>query len=328
MHRFLKNILIVSLFIIALHLMLGALGDGSTDNFYLRFTSSKQNSLIIGTSRSAQGIHPNILDSVLNLGDINSMYNYSFSINNSSYGKEYYYAIKNKINESGKNGLFIITVDPWAISSDTTLHDNEIDIDIESIFHSMKYYNSCPNYEYLIKNYKKGWGNILLKRIESNILFRNRHYFGKIDGSFTYLRKDGLLEVYTSMDSVYVIKNIQKKISHYNRSMSCNKFSEFRFSYLRKTIQLLKKHGEVYLVRMPVHTSLLKIENSFDPKFDKRIMSLANSTHAEYLNFAGNSTQYSYTDGNHLYIKDAKIFSIELAERIKYSQSLANKELN
>jgi hypothetical protein len=107
----------------------------------------------------------------------------------------------------------------------------------------MKYYNSYPNYEYLIKKYKKGWGNILLKRIESNILLRSRHSFSKINGSFTYLRKDGLLEIYTSMDSIYVRKNIQKKINHYNRSMSRNKFSEFRFSYLRRTIQLLKDRG-------------------------------------------------------------------------------------
>ena len=315
MHRFLKNIFIVSLFIIALHLILGALADGSTDNFYLRFTSSKQNSLIIGTSRSAQGIHPNILDSVLNLEENNGIYNYSFSINNSSYGKEYYYAIKNKINESAKNGLFIITVDPWAISSDTTLNDNEIDI--ESIFYSKKHYNSYPNYEYLIKNYKKGWGNILLKRIESNILIRNQNSLSKIKGAFTYLRKDGLLEVYTSMDSTYVKQNIQKKVYNYNTSMSSNKFSKFRFLYLRKTIQLLKKHGEVYLVRMPVHTSLFKIEDSFDPQFDKRIMNLANKTNVDYLNFADNATQYSYTDGNHLYINDAKIFSNQLAERIK-----------
>ena len=315
MHRFLKNILIVSLFIIALHLILGTLADGSTDNFYLRFTSSKQNSLIIGTSRSAQGIHPNILDSVLNLEENNGIYNYSFSINNSSYGKEYYYAIKNKINESAKNGLFIITVDPWAISSDTTLNNNEIDI--ESIFYSKKHYNSYPNYEYLIKNYKKGWGNILLKRIESNILIRNQNSLSKIKGAFTYLRKDGLLEVYTSMDSTYVRQNIQKKVHDYNTSMSSNKFSKFRFLYLRKTIQLLKKHGEVYLVRMPVHTSLFKIEDSFDPQFDKRIMNLANKTNVDYLNFADNATQYSYTDGNHLYINDAKIFSNQLAERIK-----------
>ena len=46
------------------------------NNFYLRFTSPKHNSLIIGTSRSAQGIHPNIIDSILNLEDINSIYNY------------------------------------------------------------------------------------------------------------------------------------------------------------------------------------------------------------------------------------------------------------
>jgi len=320
MNRFLRNILIVSLCIVAVHIMLGIFADGSTDNFYLRFTSSKQNSLIIGTSRSAQGIHPDMLDSVLNLKDNNSIYNYSFSINNSSYGKEYYNAIENKINESVTNGLFIITIDPWAISSDSTLHDNEIDIN--SILYSKKYYNSYPNYEYLIKNYKKGWGNILLKRIESNILFRNQNSLNKIKGSFTFLRKDGLLEVYTSMDSAYVKQNTQNKVHSYNISMSRNKFSKFRFLYLKKTIQLLKKHGEVYLVRMPVHTSLLTIENSFYPLFDKKMINLANSTHVAYLNFVNSSTQYSYTDGNHLYIEDAKIYSIKLAERIKNYQRL------
>ena len=320
MNRFLRNILIVSLCIVAVHIMLGIFADGSTDNFYLRFTSSKQNSLIIGTSRSAQGIHPDMLDSVLNLKDNNSIYNYSFSINNSSYGKEYYNAIENKINESVTNGLFIITIDPWAISSDSTLHDNEIDIN--SILYSKKYYNSYPNYEYLIKNYKKGWGNILLKRIESNILFRNQNSLNKIKGSFTFLRKDGLLEVYTSMDSAYVKQNTQNKVHSYNISMSRNKFSKFRFLYLKKTIQLLKKHGEVYLVRMPVHTSLLTIENSFYPLFDKKMINLANSTHVAYLNFVDSSTQYSYTDGNHLYIEDAKIYSIKLAERIKNYQRL------
>ena len=320
MNRFLRNILIASLCIVTIHIILGLFANGSTDNFYLRFTSSKQNSLIIGTSRSAQGIHPDILDSVLNLKDNNSIYNYSFSINNSSYGKEYYNAIENKINESVTNGLFIITIDPWAISSDSTLHDNEIDIN--SILYSKKYYNSYPNYEYLIKNYKKGWGNILLKRIESNILFRNQNSLSKIKGSFTFLRKNGLLEVYTSMDSAYVKQNTQNKVHSYNISMSRNKFSKFRFLYLKKTIQLLKKHGEVYLVRMPVHTSLLTIENSFYPLFDKKMINLANSTHVAYLNFVDSSTQYSYTDGNHLYIEDAKIYSINLAERIKNYQRL------
>ena len=323
MHKFIKNILLIALFIIILHLILGEVANGSTDNFYQRFTGSKKNSLIIGTSRSAQGIHPNIIDSVLNLDKNNKIYNYSFSINNSSYGKEYYYAIKNKLNSLVKNGLFIVTVDPWSISADTTLYSNEIDI--ESIFHSMKYHNSTPNYEYLIKNYKKGWGNIFLKYIESNILSRNQNSLKRIKGSFTYLRQDGLLEVYTSMDSIYVKKNIQKKISHYSNSMSKNRFSEFRFSYLIETIKLLQDHGTVYLVRMPIHTSLLELENAFDPEFDKRIIKLANSINVEYLNFTDESIQYSYTDGNHLYIKDANKYSIRLANRIKESYSLLKK---
>ena len=315
MYRFLKNILIISFIIIAIHLILANFDDGSTDNFYLRFTSPKQNSLIIGTSRSAQGIHPDIIDSILDLEEINSMYNYSFSINNSSYGEQYYNAIKNKINTESKDGLFIVTVDPWSISLDTTLNEHEIDI--ESVFYSMRYYNSSPNYEYLIKQYKKGWGNILLKRIESNILSNKIDDIGKVNGSYTYLRKDGLLEVYTRMDSSYVSQNIQKKIKSYIKLVARNKFSDYRFDYLKKTIELLNDYGKVYLVRMPVHKSLLKIEDSFDPYFDKRMIILANNMDIEYLDFSIESDEYSYTDGNHLYIEDAKRFSVTLSERIK-----------
>jgi len=297
-----------------LHLILAQFADGSTDNFYLRFTSPEKNSLIIGTSRSAQGIHPDVLDSILEIKEINSMYNYSFSVNNSSYGEQYYNAIKNKINKDSDNGLFIVTVDPWSISMDTTLNENEIDV--ESLLYSIKCYNSSPNYEYLIKKYKKGWGNILFKRIES-IFYEKIGDIGDINGSYTYLRNDGLLEVYTRMDSAYVSSNIKKKINSYVKLVAKNKFSEYRFDYLKKTIELLKYYGEVYLVRIPVHESLLSIEDSFDSGFDNRMMALANNMHIEYLNFSILSAEYSYTDGNHLYIEDAKRFSVLLSESVK-----------
>ncbi len=314
MYRFIQNILIISSSVVVLHLILAQFSDGSTDNFYSRFTSPKQNSLIIGTSRAAQGIHPEILDSILNLEKVNSIYNYSFSLNNSSYGEQYFNAIKKKINTESKNGIFIVTIDPWSISVDTTL--NESEIDIESIFYSMKYYNSSPNYEYLIKKYKKGWGNLLLKRIESDILSNNKNTIRKINGSYTYLRKDGLLEVYTRMDSAYASNNIKNKVKSYLKLVSKNKFSEFRFNYLKKTIKLLNDHGKVYLVRVPVHKSLLTIEDAFDPDFNKRIQTLANNMNIEYLDHSIYSDKYSYTDGNHLYIEDAKKFSINLSEDI------------
>ena len=314
MHRFIRNIFIVSFLIVALHIILAQFADGSTDNFYLRFTSPEKSSLIIGTSRSAQGIHPDILDSILETQEINSMYNYSFSVNNSSYGEQYYNAIKNKINKDSDNGLFIVTVDPWSISLDTTLNENEIDV--ESLLYSMRYYNSAPNYEYLIKKYKKGWGNILFKRIES-VFYDKIGDIGGINGSYTYLRNDGLLEVYTRMDSAYVSNNIKKKTNSYVKLVAKNKFSEYRFDYLKRTIELLKDYGEVYLVRIPVHESLLSIEDSFYPGFDNRMITLSNNMHIEYLNFSNISDDYSYTDGNHLYIEDAKRFSIFLSESIK-----------
>jgi translation elongation factor P/translation initiation factor 5A len=78
---------------------------------------------------------------------------------------------------------------------------------------------------------------------------------------------------------------------------------------------------------MPVHSSLLKIENSFDSEFNNRMINFANRNNLEYLNFTNDSIQYSYTDGNHLYIKDAKKYSIRLAEKIKHFQNIDNKKL-
>ena len=45
-----------------------SLADGATDAFYLKFATPKQSSLIVGSSRAAQGIIPNII----NDNDINT----------------------------------------------------------------------------------------------------------------------------------------------------------------------------------------------------------------------------------------------------------------
>lgn len=298
---------------IFLHVFLAFFSDGSTDNFYLRLTSSKKNSLILGTSRSAQGIHPNILDSILD--SKYEIYNYSFSVNNSSYGKVYYDAIKCKLNKNVKDGIFILTVDPWSISADVSL--DTLYIDQSSILFDIRNCNIYPNYEYLIKHFNKGWGSILVKRLERTILFQKGSDLENITGSYTFLRDDGLLEVYTNMDSLYVRKNISKKIKYYSRSMSNNKISFYRFNYLDRMIKLLMNHGDVVLVRMPVHKSLFRIENLFIPDFDVIIQELAENYNIEYLNFTSDNEEYRFTDGNHLYLEDAILFTRSLAREIK-----------
>ena len=312
MNKFLFKLVLLIIFIFLLHLIFSFFSDGSTDNFYLRLTSKKQNSMILGTSRSAQGIHPSVIDTVFK--NKYKMYNFSFSVNNSSYGKVYYDAISSKINKNVKDGIFIMTVDPWSISSkiglDTTM------IDYNSILKNLSNYNIFPNYHYLLKNYNKGWGSILLKKIEYKIL-RNKSSLENFNGSFTFLQHDGLLRVYTNMDSVYVKNNTKRKIKHYENYMSKNVFSNYRYNYLEKTINLLKMHGDVFLIRMPIDDNLYNLENTMFPKFNNQMNVLTKKHNLKYLNYTNVNDKFLYTDGNHICYTDAINFSNILANDIK-----------
>ena len=71
---------------------------------------------------------------------------------------------------------------------------------------------------------------------------------------------------------------------------------------------------------MPVDKRMLVIENMLDPVFNDRLTDLSLQHGVKYLVYDDDG--YIFPDGNHLYINDAKIFSIKLAERIKKIQSL------
>ena len=319
MKLFIKKILAFTLLIIIIHFILGFLADGTTDDFYLRFTSSKQKSLIIGASRAAQGIQPQLIDSILDLTGADKIYNFSFTGKNSPYGKVYYNAIQTKLNTSNTNGIFIVTVDPWSVSVDTSVKNNN-ELDFDSDLYRTNSYNSSPNYNYLIKNYKNGWGSILLNKIVKNILLRNKNKLSNISGSWTYLHDNGWLEVFTSMDSIYVQKNTKTKVEYYEQLIKHYQFSAYRFEYLSKTIQLLQNYGTVYLVRLPAHKSFIKIEDAIAADFDLRIEELSIKNNIKYINLIGESNDYQYTDGSHLYKSSAAAVTIYIGKLIKSYQ--------
>ena len=160
MRKFIHKILILVIGILSSYIFLGFFADGYTDPFYLRFTSPKQKSLIIGTSRAAQGIRPSIMDSVLDAKRFNiPIYNFAFTILHSPYGKTYYNAIDSKLVKDNFNGLFIVAVDPWSISLRTNLN---YDIESKKELSKLIYFNMNPNYDYLMNAYKSSMFNLLL----------------------------------------------------------------------------------------------------------------------------------------------------------------------
>lgn len=273
--------------------------DGYTDPFYLRFTTKKQTSLIIGTSRAAQGIKPEVLNKILGRNDI---YNYSFTIGHSPYGPTYLNSIKKKINNHTKTGLFVLAVDPWSISANIAA-PNDADRFEEKNYAlgNTVFTNLYPNPLYLLKNYNDSFYKILLPAKRKEM----------------FLHNDGWLEVTIPMDSAIVNKRTHDKINDYqNNLLPKQKYSSQRFAYLKMTIDFLKQHGRVYLVRLPVHPDIMKIDNLLIPDFNFKISSLARQEKIPYFDLTSLNDSLVYTDGNHLYKKSGEFVSKKIAKLI------------
>jgi hypothetical protein len=298
MKNFLKKILVFVIAIPVLFAIVLAQADGYTDPFYLRFTTPKQSSLILGTSRAAQGLQPQVFKEVLN----KEIFNYAFTLGHSPYGSIYLESIKKKLLKNGKNSTFIVAVDPWSISSISEDPNDSLNFrEVNRILDNTTFVNMDPNYFYLIKNLK---GN----------------YYKVLYGNWnTFLHENGWLEVNISMDSTSVNNRTNSKIENYTKNLQQYKFSSIRFEYLIKTISYLNQYGKVFLVRLPVHERMLDIEQQLMPDFNKKMKELIPITEG-YLDLTPKHEDYQYTDGNHLYHESGKIVTEEIAEWIKNIQ--------
>lgn len=311
MKYFINKIILFSLFPFLLLALSFFIADGTTDEFYVRFTTPEQKSMIVGTSRAAQGIQPSIIDSILNKNkQTSALFNYSFTVAHSPYGPAYYESIKRKLDKSSKDGKFIIAVDPWSLSlKKEKLNDENIFPENDMAVGKTRHVNCYPNFEYLIHSYSSPLLMIWMTKILSAL-----HIDGK---ERLYLHKDGWLEVSVSMDSAEVQKRIERKINDYKTNeVPYFHLSPVRYEYLRKTIELFRKHGDVFLVRLPVHANFKDLEDRISPRFDSLMTSLARENNIAYLNFINDSTKYRYTDGNHLYKESGRKLSKKIGEYI------------
>ena len=299
MIRFITKIVSLCSVVALTYIALGFLADGYSDPFYLRFTSSKQKSMILGTSRAAQGVVPEILNNLIERKNYEgSIYNYSFTVLHSPFGKTYYKAIEEKLDKDTKNGLFIVTVDPWSIASRIDIdHDRETELELSKI----NTFNSFPNYDYLKNAYQESFFYLLKKKTFSS--------------KTTFLHEDGWLEVSIDTTRSLILKSMTEKISDYKyNQLPQYKISKNRLEYLKKTVKFLKNKGKVILVRLPVDKKMLAIENELSPKFNKKMKDLGKDIGSLYLNYDDNG--YLFPDGHHLYKESGKEFSVKLANDI------------
>lgn len=300
MKKFLIQVYLFSALLFLGMLAVFFLADGRSDPYYLRFTSQQQASLIIGTSRAAQGLQPTVLNQIIYGNTGKQFYNYSFTLLDSPFGPAYYESIKKKLDSGTGDGHFIISVDPWSISSKTeNPNDTSGFKENKSFIAKTAFVNINPNIPYLLQSYNEPFINILLKRKKETAL---------------HLHEDGWLEVNLPLDTVALAKNGATKLAFYRKNyLPVYKFSGIRLQYLIKTIDLLQQHGKVYLVRLPVHKSMFDLENELMPDFDTKMDSLSKNENVPYLNFRQLKNKYLYVDGHHLYKTSGKEVSALMA---------------
>jgi hypothetical protein len=274
------------------------LADGrNTDSYYLHFTSPKQQNLILGCSRAAQGLRPSVFEQVLG----KRFYNYSFTMIHSPFGPTYNNSIKRKLHPDTKNGVFIITVEPWPISSISSKpNDPETFREKSLCLDNTKIVNIKPNPFYVIKNLNGQFYDIWANK-ESNVV----------------LHDNGWLEVNVDMDSAVVEERIKEKVEIYqDEYIQQFKFSDLRLEYLIGLIEFLNEHGKVYLLRLPFHPEMKALEDQFMPDFDIKIQK-AIELSAGNLDLTNKNSEFIYTDGNHLHKEDAVEVSRMVAEWIE-----------
>jgi hypothetical protein len=286
MKRFLIQLFVLIGLVLVLYYTLLRQADGYIDPNYQRFTSSKQNSLILGTSKAAQGVQPKVINEILG----SELYNYSFSIGASPFGPVYLKSIKKKIKDNSHDGIFIVTVDPWSISSRRTPINN-------------------------INNFRENnnmLGSLPMVSLNPNVFYLNRFYTGQYKDvlepsqNWFYLHDDGWLEVFSDIDSTSIAESRARVLENWLiDSQGKYKFSYVRLEYLKRTIEFLNTKGEVYIVRLPIDKELLKAENSFMPDFNDKINRLEPLV-LGYLDMNQLDHSFIFPDGVHMHSSSGK----------------------
>lgn len=299
----LKTILVCVLAALPFALYLLVFANGKGDPFLLRFNTPQQQSLILGTSRVAQGLLPEVFNQ--SQADFSRpMYNFSFTVNSSPYGPVYYEAIKNKLKPNAKNGIFVLGVCPNAITRHIKNPADSVEKyrEHEAFLNKVSFFNGSFNPDYLFRGYSEQYINLAVNNVRS----------------LMELHPDGWLEINVPMDSTSIKSRTKSKMKKYQKSFfGPYQKSPLRMDYLSKTISLLQQQGRVYLVRMPVGHQMRALEQWFMPDFDQMMEQLSTKHKVNYYNLDKDKIEYLTTDGNHLYKTEGRKVSQLLLKMIE-----------
>ena len=163
-----------------------------------------------------------------------------------------------------------------------------------------------PNPAYFL-TLKKGWGTVLIGKM------------GFVFSRAKRLHEDGWLEITVPMDRATVKKRVEKKLALFEDNLAHYRVSSIRRTFFEKTIRFLRAHGKVFIVRLPAIREVIAQENRLMPSFDRWVKESSEKYDAPYLDFSGRGEEYAFTDGSHLYKDSGRVFTQDIASRIRQS---------
>ena len=281
---------------------------GNIDYFYIKFTSPKAKSMIIGDSRSFQGVQPTVINSYFKNSDLDlPMFNYSFTIAQALIGPLYNESILKKIDKASNNGVFIISVTPEMFTEHKG-YNNTAGIYREEGQppHNMNFVDVNPNFEYLIKNAS---------------FFHFRSLFRKN----SVVHKDGWLEELNLPTNEITFKSWENsQIDLFLKDAKVSALSQVRFKSLEELIKRLKSYGQVFIIRMPISTRFQELENKYFPEFELKIDSITTKVGVPYFNFNNYNINLETYDGHHLNKYGGKKFTRILCDSIATKLNINN----
>ena len=283
--------------------------DGRTDAYYLRFTSERQSSLVLGTSRGARGIRPEVFNESGLVFD-GPLYNYAFTASWSPYGPTYLDAVRRKLDPRTTNGLFLLEVSPLGLTaplnmttvenaddSPTGFRETELPLGILRSMSRPVVFEPL-NAEYLLRAYTGSYYRIALEQ-----RFQRERL----------LHADGWLEFDYRFSDATVQRLTQSTVARYEAYFAGQHFSPQRLRSLDETVAFLAGHGTVVLVRLPVAPEMLALETDFLPEFDAQMQMLADAHAVPYLNFTlAPADRYPTQDGHHLSLPASQALSQDI----------------
>lgn len=290
---------------------------GYVDAFYARFAAPPAGSLVLGTSRAAQAIRPDVLAAQLGNRYEGPWLNYAFTLAESPYGPGYLSSIERKLAPGTRRGLFVLAVDPWSLSlpkgtkysgypplsEPVGWHKKVLFPEAKSMVSQLASVSQSPNLDYLAHYLHKPFYQLLLDTDTTRVVER--------------LHPDGWLEIALpppTANPTLLARRTAEKLATYRALAASSQLAVARLSSLEELITLLKPCGRVVLVRLPTGPEMAALEKQYQPYFDEELAQLAARHAVPYLNYL--ALPYPTNDGNHITRGAAGQFSQRLAADI------------